>query len=565
MSYQINVILSHKMSFIKVLKIQFENLAFIGKAALLAGILAYLLPYRIQAQFLLSGDATDIGSNCYQLTADRTFESGSVFSSKAIDLTKDFTIRYRLNFGDHDANGADGIAFVMVADSTQLLGVSGGDMGYGGMTNCLVVEMDTYQNNSNQDPSADHIALIIGGNPNHNLNNTLNRSSLAYNIEDGNYHDAVFYYDAKNKYFSVFFDCEFIFGLQGDLPLIFFNGSKKVFWGFTASTGGQTNAQLICPKPDFTWVDAMADEVYCLGSQVQLNGGNGGISYHWSPEQFLNDPNIRNPIANINQTTTFILEKIDQCGNLTLDSVKIEIIPNSIQLDLGPDTALCEGQNILLSVNTSNANYLWNTGESTQQIQVSTEGIYSVHVDDGVCEKSDTIIIVQSELPPLLMFDPLEGCQEIGIIIDLDSLKGKYGITWPDGTHLSSFKITNSGTFQVSLNNSCGNVNSLIEADLFICRNFYVPNAFSPNFDGINDRWGPISETAIVKISQMSIFNRWGDVVFSTKNIEPKEQYYWDGTFNGKSAEIGVYAYFIELELLSGEVVTVKGDVTLVR
>jgi gliding motility-associated-like protein len=69
--------------------------------------------------------------------------------------------------------------------------------------------------------------------------------------------------------------------------------------------------------------------------------------------------------------------------------------------------------------------------------------------------------------------------------------------------------------------------------------NLFVPNAFSPNGDGVNDVFKPVADCDIVY--SMQIFNKWGAIVFSTNNIEVG----WDGTFNGASVQKGKYSYVI--------------------
>lgn len=87
-----------------------------------------------------------------------------------------------------------------------------------------------------------------------------------------------------------------------------------------------------------------------------------------------------------------------------------------------------------------------------------------------------------------------------------------------------------------------------------------MPNAFSPNGDGINDHF-KIENIKYEKILTFKIFNRWGQMVYDGKNANQG----WDGTINGKAAPIDTYHYFIELSLPLGEHKTLRGTVTLIR
>ncbi len=94
----------------------------------------------------------------------------------------------------------------------------------------------------------------------------------------------------------------------------------------------------------------------------------------------------------------------------------------------------------------------------------------------------------------------------------------------------------------------------------------YVPNAFSPNFDGFNDFFRFYETIALARVKTFAVFNRWGAEVYREENIVDSEFFLgWDGIFKGEAAAIGVYAYFIEAEYLDGTVELLEGDVTLLR
>lgn len=99
-----------------------------------------------------------------------------------------------------------------------------------------------------------------------------------------------------------------------------------------------------------------------------------------------------------------------------------------------------------------------------------------------------------------------------------------------------------------------------VHVDIDYTMPIFIPNAFSPNGDGINDMFR-ITNINYQKIAAFKVFNRLGQEVFSTSNPDMG----WDGTYRGKSCDMGVYFYFIELVFPNGEVKAYKGDVTLVR
>ncbi len=87
----------------------------------------------------------------------------------------------------------------------------------------------------------------------------------------------------------------------------------------------------------------------------------------------------------------------------------------------------------------------------------------------------------------------------------------------------------------------------------------FIPNAFSPNDDGRNDFFQIYSKGATKML--MEVYNRWGEKVFETTDIEGK----WDGTFNGKTVDPGVYVYSVYLEYLGAQSISRAGSVTLLK
>ena len=94
----------------------------------------------------------------------------------------------------------------------------------------------------------------------------------------------------------------------------------------------------------------------------------------------------------------------------------------------------------------------------------------------------------------------------------------------------------------------------------------YVPTAFSPNGDGVNDRLTVFTDRSVVQIISLQVFDRWGGLVFETKNIPPNEESHgWNGSAHGKALPAGTYVYQARLLLLDGSEQLISGEVMLVR
>ena len=100
-----------------------------------------------------------------------------------------------------------------------------------------------------------------------------------------------------------------------------------------------------------------------------------------------------------------------------------------------------------------------------------------------------------------------------------------------------------------------------------ICNNgnLFIPNTFSPNGDGVNDRFYP-SGKGINMIRNMRVFNRWGEVVFERMSFSANDASAgWDGLFKGQVLPPDVYVYTCEVLCQNNELLSFKGDVTLLR
>lgn len=91
------------------------------------------------------------------------------------------------------------------------------------------------------------------------------------------------------------------------------------------------------------------------------------------------------------------------------------------------------------------------------------------------------------------------------------------------------------------------------------CNDYFIPNAFSPNGDGLNDRF--LVKGRCVTHAWIKVMNRWGEMIFNSQDAGD----YWDGSYKGVKQNSGVYFYIAEVQLLDGRRVTLSGDVTLLR
>ena len=219
------------------------------------------------------GDAESLGGDCYQITDDNDWELGAVWFNDQIDLASAFTIDVELNLGDTDTDGADGVVFVMQSIGPYAIGVAGGGLGFEGFNPSFGVEIDTWQNNDVGDPAADHVAFHRDGlnwhnAPYFNLAGTVSARDDGANIEDGQGHRFKLTWDPSATLIELYFDCELRLSLVLDIADEIFGGQNELWWGFTGSTGGSSNAQVACISS--AYVSLPPEHVVCEGESVEL-------------------------------------------------------------------------------------------------------------------------------------------------------------------------------------------------------------------------------------------------------------------------------------------------------
>jgi len=200
--------------------------------------------------YILNGNAYQENCHCYTLTNDLHFVSGSMWNQYKIDLTQSFDFSFNVNLGCRDADGADGIAFVLQPISTSI-GNTGQGLGFGGISPSVGIVIDTWQNTDFLDPYYDHMGIYKNGDVNNN--NTYDQLATPVaalpanaNIEDCQWHVFHIIWNASTKNLSAQIDGAQKIETTIDIVNKIFAGDPMVYWGFTGSTGGSTNRQRVC-------------------------------------------------------------------------------------------------------------------------------------------------------------------------------------------------------------------------------------------------------------------------------------------------------------------------------
>jgi len=264
------------------------------------------------------------------------------------------------------------------------------------------------------------------------------------------------------------------------------------------------------------------------------------------------------------------------CDSLIITELFVE---ENIQLD-AEDVVLCAGETVELLVTGSN-NVNWSPGNGlsctdcpnpiASPLETTT---YTIWSNTCLGQTVQTTMTVFVEEPPSLTL----AADNLTVILGESTLVTAITndptalITWTDAAgniiceDCSELPVTPTETtvyfVTVENENGCSTTEEITIRIDDACANakFEIPNMISPNGDGANDVF-TIRYTGVNDISILRIYNRWGELVFETTDINR----YWDGTFRGKQLNPGVYVYYLEGTCLNEEEFRRTGNVTILK
>jgi gliding motility-associated-like protein len=204
--------------------------------------------------------------------------------------------------------------------------------------------------------------------------------------------------------------------------------------------------------------------------------------------------------------------------------------------------------------------YLWSNGATAASLSNLDAGTYSLQVTDANnCSKNSgniQVLSVPGGLPVSLGSDR-NLCTGQSITLN----PGTYSnYLWQDNSTNTTYTVTSAGTYFVTVTNATGcsgRDTVVVKTD---CSGVYFPTSFTPNGDSRNDGFGPLGNTSALSNYAFSVYNRYGQRIFSSNN--PMEK--WDGSFKGGKFNTGTFVWMAAFEL-NGLPGSRKGTVTLIR
>lgn len=336
-------------------------------------------------------------------------------------------------------------------------------------------------------------------------------------------------------------------------------------------------------EPDELLVDIDSTQITCFGDNdgqalANTTGGTTPYRFLWS------DPLRQTSQRAVNLMPGAISVTVTDNQGCTVSDASFIYEPPQLFINaVTPNNALCFGvSNGSIDMVASGGSPFYSYGVDLNNMVRTTNipnlfaGNYTVYVRDSMgCVVSRPNILIAQPFEIIVDAGPDQTIQlgeDISLYATVNSFRG---ITYqwsppdflscldcrdPDGIPSQSIEYT----VVVSDRDGCtATDNVFIEVERFYP--LFIPNAFTPNNDGHNDVFRAYSTNALQRVNRFAIFDRFGEMLYETKDTQLSDAFGWDGTFVGKKMPPEVYVYLLEVTFIDGHTESYKGDVTLLK
>jgi gliding motility-associated-like protein len=297
----------------------------------------------------------------------------------------------------------------------------------------------------------------------------------------------------------------------------------------------------------------------CTGDTLSLNA-NDGVLFSWTgPMNFSStEPSPFIPAAVAGNSGTYYVKVTSAKGCASIDSTVVQLTSKP-SVNAGVNAEICEGTSIQLNSTGSNniTSYAWTPPEEVSDPAIAgpiaspkETTLYILTVANNECKVSDSVLITVDKLPTANA-----GSDKViikGQSVTLNGVAGGTDVTylWTPNESITGVTtlipvvnptVNQMYALNVVSNKGCGTATDSVLVKVY--QQLYIPNAFTPNSDGINDTWF-IETLQAYPGAEIKVFNRYGQIVFDNqgKNI------FWDGKFKGMQLTSGAYVYIIDLK-----------------
>ena len=316
-------------------------------------------------------------------------------------------------------------------------------------------------------------------------------------------------------------------------------------------------------------ITSHTDTAICNGASFVPNTVSNATSYSWSPAAGVSNINIANPTLSPTSTTTYtVTATLGSCVQTKTFIVTV----NSPLINNRLDTSICNGASFVPNIVSNATSFVWtpaigvsNTTIANPTLSPTVTTIYSVTGTLGLCSLTKTFKVT------VLQAVTVDAGSAVSILSGYSTQLNGTGTSgnyfWTPALNLSNANILNpvaspitttSYVLTITTASGCTNSDSVLVSVIPYC--IKPLNAFSPNGDGINDKWLVTNDNCTSNIRAM-VFNRYGSKVYESENYVND----WNGRYKGKPLPDGTYYYILDFTLITGTKITLKGNVTIIR
>jgi gliding motility-associated-like protein len=327
----------------------------------------------------------------------------------------------------------------------------------------------------------------------------------------------------------------------------------------------------------FVTLNEMNDTTICQTDAVQLTVDSDGLQYQWSPAPSLNNPTVQDPIATAGNTATYtVIARIGSCT--ASKNINVTAVPYPVA-NAGPDTLICYNTPAYLHGSHDGSSFFWSPISTLQNFNTlmptaypaATSSYVLTSMDTRGCPKPGRDTVLIEVLPKIIPFAGNDTLVVVGQPLQFNA-EGGISYVWTPSTGLSNPNIKNpiglyddaidSLRYTVEVFNAAGcSETDNMKVTVFKTNPYvFVPTAFTPNADGLNDMVRPIA-VGVQKINYFRVYNRWGQLVFSTTT----NGHGWDGKIGGTPQASNVFVWMVSAIDYLGKPIFLKGTVTLIR
>ena len=353
-------------------------------------------------------------------------------------------------------------------------------------------------------------------------------------------------------------------------------------------TDSATHKLTVNPLPILSY---SPDPFYMCRGTDKVITASGAATYFWYPNVFISNNTIVNPSLSDTADLVYTLHGTTLLG--CTDSIKVPVsVLDSANTTLSPDTIICIGNHTTLIATSTDptTTYKWfivpnsaptSLSSSTDFKVIATPDSsthYGVTITENACfEVTRYVSVFVDPLPNVVIARPNTIIAGSSVNLSAVITNGDTGMIyeWTPSETVScpscpttavTPTVTTLYSVCVTTNRGCLSCDSMTVKIMCDNSQVFIPNTFTPNGDGYNDRFY-VSGKGLSLITNLVVYNRWGQLVYQAQNIPANDPSYgWDGTYKGQILEPDVFMYVLEVMCETDNVLfKFHGDISIVR